>query len=60
MKLPYVCPDHPDAQIRHEWLRTEGSITMNGERRVIERHDHDHIYKCAVCGRELAAEKEKP
>ena len=32
-QLPWVCPDHPDAQIRHEWDRTQSSHVLNGETR---------------------------
>lgn len=57
MTLPWQCPEHPDAQIRHEWdettlVRKDGWPL--GPTRVPTSH---HNYYCAECGRELAAEK---
>lgn len=54
-QLPWLCLEHPHAQIRHEWDRTEHSHTLNGERVVFSRSDANHRYLCALCGRRLAA-----
>ena len=50
-ELPWICPNHPHAQIRHEWNRSQ--YIMNGypAGRGI---DTGHQYYCAECGRELA------
>jgi len=52
---PYLCPDHPRARIRHEWLRTRSTARLTG---ASWKHDHDHQYFCSECGRELAAESD--
>lgn len=59
MSLPYICPDHPKAKIRHEWMRTrsEANWGPNRPRVLIGHRDHDHRYLCSKCGRELAAEE---
>ena len=59
MPLPYICPDHPRAMIRHEWLRTrdEANWGPNRPRHLISQHDHGHRYYCHECGRALAAEE---
>ena len=49
---PRVCPEHPNAPIRHEWLRkyfdyVDGYTYDNGL-------DFDHHYYCNECDRELA------
>lgn len=48
--LPYICPEHPDAQIRHEWAYTRTRVHLTGAE---WGYDHDHRYYCAECGREL-------
>lgn len=50
---PYVCPEHPAAQIRHSWDETQ--YIMNGypAGRAIKIN---HTYQCAECGRELRSE----
>ena len=53
--LPYLCPAHPEAQIRHEWDRTRMVIHLTG---VTRQYDHGHQYFCATCGRELAPPKD--
>lgn len=53
--LPWVCPEHPKAQIRHSWDRTQ--YVMNGYP-AGQALDMNHRYECAVCGRELAAAQE--
>ncbi len=50
-QLPWVCPDHPAAQIRHEWDRTRTTVRMTGAGWDL---DHKHQFFCAECGRELA------
>lgn len=56
--LPWLCPDHPAAQIRHYWdrMRTEANWGPNRPRNLISQYDHNHRYECAECGRELASE----
>lgn len=51
--LPYICPEHPEAQIRHEWNRTRTTIRLTG---AVNEYDHGHQFFCNACGRELAAE----
>lgn len=60
--LPWVCAEHPEAQIRHTWdrTRTEVNLRPNCPRQTIGEYDHNHLYECAVCGRELAPPKEVP
>lgn len=50
--LPYVCPDHPAAQILHEWNRTQ-YIQAHGYPMGIPL-DSGHQYFCSKCKRELA------
>jgi len=52
-KLPYICPEHPDAQIRHEWDRTQ--YIMNNYPSGVP-FDNNRQYFCNQCDRELAAE----
>jgi len=54
--LPYVCPDHPDALVRHEWLRTRARSPFPPYAFLWDE-DHDHRYFCSECGRELAPEE---
>lgn len=54
-ELPYICPEHPDAQIKHTWDQTH--YVMNGYP-AGEGISSKHQYWCAKCGRELAAEQE--
>lgn len=49
---PWVCPEHPDAQVRHEWDRTRTDVRLTG---ASWESDTNHRYLCAVCSRELAA-----
>ena len=60
--LPWICEDHPDAQIRHTWDRTRSEANWGPYRpRVtISEVDTNHRYECAVCGRELAPPSEEP
>lgn len=57
-ELPYLCPMHPRAMLKHEWDRTESSHVLNGERIVFSRQNTNHVYKCAECGVELAPPRE--
>ena len=55
-KLPWVCPEHPRAQIRHEWDETHfvmGGLPVGTGTKA------GHKYYCAECGRELAAQKDE-
>lgn len=54
--LPWTCPDHPDAQIRHEWDKTTRTALLTGASISWKEAGSDQ-YFCNVCGRELAAEK---
>ena len=53
--LPYVCPEHPQAQIRHSWDQTH--CVLNGYP-AGTGWKSKHKYECTECGRELAMEKE--
>jgi len=52
-ELPYVCPEHSRAQIRHSWDETH--CVLNGLPAGMGIKGN-HKYECAVCGRELAEE----
>lgn len=49
--LPWVCPQHPDAQIRHSWDQTHYVI---GGYPAGEGIRSNHRYECVKCGTELA------
>lgn len=49
--LPWTCPDHPHAKIRHDWLRTT-YVYRDGYPRG--GRDHEHKYFCNDCGLELS------
>lgn len=51
-ELPWICEDHPDAQVRHLYDLTH--YVMNGYPSG-EGIRSNHRYECAVCQRELAA-----
>ena len=53
--LPWVCPEHPNAQIRHSWDQTH--YVMNGYP-VGTGIRSNQRYECAECGRELQPDKE--
>ena len=55
--LPYICPEHPHAQIRHEWLRTYATARLTGASWEYNEPNSDQ-YFCAECSRELAAKPE--
>jgi hypothetical protein len=58
-ELPYVCPEHPGAKIRHEWNQTQ--YTRREGWPMGEPIKSDHHYFCNICNRELAAtRKETP
>lgn len=57
--LPYVCPEHPAAQVRHEWNRTRATVRLTGASWEYDE-PNGHRYYCAECGRELAAEEVTP
>ena len=54
--LPYLCPDHPYSQIRHEWDRTQTTIRLTGK---IWEHNEpgSDQYFCNECGVELSEKK---
>ena len=51
VKLPWVCPQHPSAQIRHTWDQTH--YVMNGYP-AGNGISGNHRYECAECGTQLA------
>lgn len=53
--LPSICPDHPGAQIRKEWTRTQYQIPGGLPGVPL---DYDYHYYCNECGRELCSPKE--
>lgn len=53
--LPWICPQHPKAQIRHLWDRSQ--YVMNGYT-AGRGIDTNHRYECADCGLELASPEE--
>lgn len=55
-ELPWVCPEHPNAQIRHEWDHTQ---LIQGGYPAGQGFTSNHTYHCNECGRRLAAEKQK-
>lgn len=55
-KLPGVCPQHPAAPIRHEWVTTR---TIVGPRQERWEDDGNHRYYCSKCGLELAPPPEE-
>ena len=50
--LPYICDEHPGAQIRHEWNRTQ--YVQGGGYPMGKPIDTEHQYFCNECGKELA------
>ena len=56
--LPYICPDHPNAKIRHEWDQ-ERFVYSDGYPRG-QPLSLNHRYYCNDCGRELCAPEEAP
>ena len=55
--LPYVCPQHPEALVRHEWNRTRSTVRLTG---ASWESDSDHRYYCHECGVELAPDAPPP
>lgn len=55
-QLPWVCPEHPEAQIRHSWDRTRTEVNWGPyrPRHTVSETESNHRYECAECGRELA------
>lgn len=53
--LPSICPAHPDAEIRHEYLLER--CVWNGEPRGLGI-EKDHHYYCSVCGLEVCSPNE--
>jgi len=56
-KFPYLCPDHPAAQIRREWDRTRCYARLTGAQWEYDEPNSEQFF-CATCGRELASEQE--
>lgn len=56
-ELPWRCPEHPDAKIRHEY--DVEKICWNGLPGG-EGIPRNHHYFCDECGRELLAPKGNP
>jgi len=54
-KLPWICPQHPKAQIRHLW--DQSHYVMNGYPAGLGIQSN-HRHECAECGLELAPETE--
>ncbi len=54
--LPWVCPKHPNAQIRHSW--DEKHHVLNGEPEGRGMR-FNHRYECAECMTQLAAPNDK-
>ena len=54
--IPYICPDHPEAKIRHEW--DQNHYVMNGYPAGTGWRTN-HKYFCDECGRELCSEMDK-
>jgi hypothetical protein len=52
--LPWVCPHHQTADIRHEWNRTV--YLYGGGWPMGNPVDSGHQYFCSVCGQELTSE----
>jgi hypothetical protein len=52
--LPWQCPEHPDAMIKHTWNRTQ-FVYADGYPRG--GSDSNHQYWCNACGKELASER---
>ena len=52
---PYICPNHPTAQIRHEY--NQNHYVLNSEAAGIG-YQSNHNYFCAECGLELCSELE--
>lgn len=50
-ELPYLCPQHPRAQIRHLWDQTH--YIMNGLP-AGAGFRKNHRYECAECGLQVA------
>jgi hypothetical protein len=50
-ELPWICPNHPHAEIRREWLHTQWAIGGWPRGTGI---NHDYRYYCNDCDLELA------
>lgn len=58
--LPWVCPEHPEAQIRHEYTRTRSEVNWgpNRPRHLMSQTDSEHVFRCHACGRQLAPDSD--
>lgn len=52
--LPYICEQHPDAEIKHSWDETH---TVLNSYPAGLGFKSNHKYECSICGKELS-EKE--
>ena len=55
-KLPWLCSEHPRAEIRCSWDRTVYQIRGGEQGRPFDSNYH---YYCSICGKELAASKKE-
>jgi hypothetical protein len=56
-ELPWICPDHPTARIRHYWDQTH--CVLNGLPAGTGTKS-SHRYECEVCRLELAQPNSQP
>ena len=49
--LPWICPDHPEALIKHTWDETH--FVWKDDFPRGEGIKKNHKYECNICGREL-------
>ncbi len=54
-ELPWICPQHPKAQVRHLW--DQNHYVLNGYP-AGTGWKSGHRYECAECGLQLAPPKE--
>jgi hypothetical protein len=53
-KLPYICPEHPNANILHTWEEVHSFI---GGYPAGSGYTKNHKYECQECGRQLSYKK---
>jgi len=54
-KMPYLCPEHPKSEIRHEWDQEVSIVRLTGASFKSGRKNHKYL--CNACGRELRANR---
>lgn len=52
MSLPARCPAHPEAHVMHTWATHRMETNSGGYVGIV--WEDAHMYRCAVCQRELA------